>query len=491
MPVYRKYGTVAIQPTYSTKSAMYKRLRIYYLYVALPFVLLLLGAAVYFDAIKKTIVSNPHPQINYAIFVIIVLGGILIIRSVFRLMHEAKALSEFSAAVRDGTDLATLQSMAINYDGDIAYVLRMIAASGGRNITHQEQAAIEHELEKAGSRLNGRNALPQFLTGLLVGMGLLGTFIGLLSTLNDISALIGSFADIDMVKANPIDVFRNMIERMKAPMQSMGIAFSASLFGLLGSIILGLMMVGIRRCLGDILSLLGSEVAQHIEFALSHEGFAYSKTALKQGLGQLWSGAGVTAADVIARPKRSDSGSPVAAGSAAGPVAAGSAAAASATGASVTAGAPSDQLTAKDVAADQVADEHQRARNRMGPTGDDGEDTRILLRIEDRLAESARLQFRALTGELDDFNKQRGDMLRALAENSEASTNFRGELQRVGRQLGTILGIMEKGNSEVLAQLSELMVRTGDESAETRKLMNIQIDQQRRLNEILTENIGK
>ena len=52
---------------------MYKRLRIYYFYVALPFVLLLLGAAVYFDAIKKTIVSNPHPQINYAIFVIIVL----------------------------------------------------------------------------------------------------------------------------------------------------------------------------------------------------------------------------------------------------------------------------------------------------------------------------------------------------------------------------------------------------------------------------------
>jgi hypothetical protein len=461
---------------------MYKRLRIYYLYVALPFVLLLLGAAVYFDAIKKTIVSNPHPQINYAIFVIILLGGVLIIRSVFRLMHEAKALSEFSAAVRDGTDLATLQSMAINYDGDIAYVLRMIAASGGRSITHQEQAAIEHELEKASSRLYGRNALPQFLSGLLVGMGLLGTFIGLLSTLNDISALIGSFADIDMGKANPIDVFRNMIERMKAPMQSMGIAFSASLFGLLGSIILGLMMVGIRRCLGDILSLLGSEVAQHIEFALAHEGFAYSKTALKQGLGQLRPGAGVTAADVIARPKGPADGSPVLP-SAAAP--------ATTTGASVAEGMPPGQLIAMDVAAGQETDDRQRARGRMELAGDEGEGVRVLLRIEDRLAESARLQLRALTGELDDFNKQRGDMLRALAENTEASTNFRGELQRVGRQLGTILGLMEKGNGELMAQLSELMVRTGDESAETRKLMNIQIDQQRRLNEILAENTRK
>ncbi len=283
---------------------MYKRLRIYYLYVALPFVLLLLGAAIYFDAIKKTIVSNPHPQINYAIFVIILVGGILIIRSVFRLMNEARALSEFSAAVRGGADLAKLQGMAINFDGDIAYVLRMIAASSGRSITAQEQAAIEHELDKAASRMYGRNALPQFLTGLLVGMGLLGTFIGLLSTLNDISALIASFADIDMGKANPIDVFRNMIQRMKAPMQSMGIAFSASLFGLLGSIILGMMMVGIRRCLGDILSLLGSEVAQHIEFALAHDGFAYSKTALKAGLGQPRAAGGITAADVIARSTR-------------------------------------------------------------------------------------------------------------------------------------------------------------------------------------------
>lgn len=460
---------------------MYKRLRIYYLYVALPFVLLLLGAAVYFDAIKKTIVSNPHPQINYAIFVIILVGGILIIRSVFRLMNEARALSEFSAAVRGGADLAKLQGMAINYDGDIAYVLRMIAASSGRSITAQEQAAIEHELDKASSRMYGRNALPQFLTGLLVGMGLLGTFIGLLSTLNDISALIASFADIDMGKANPIDVFRNMIQRMKAPMQSMGIAFSASLFGLLGSIILGMMMVGIRRCLGDILSLLGSEVAQHIEFALAHDGFAYSKTALKAGLGQPRAAGGITAADVIARSARTGEGTsgPGTGTAQPGPAGQGAASPAAAAAAPALAEAAAD------------TEERQRRKAALEIAGDEGESVRVLMRIEDRLAESARLQMRALTAEIDDFNKQRGDMLRALAENTEASTNFRGELQRVGRQLSTILGLMEKGNGELMAQLLELMVRTGDESAETRKLMNIQIDQQRRLNEILAENTRK
>ena len=466
---------------------MYKRLRIYYLYVALPFLLLLLGAAIYFDAIKKTIVSNPHPQINYAIFVIILIGGVLIIRSVFRLMNEARALAEFSEAVRGGADRAKLQSLAINYDGDIAYVLRMIAASSGRAISAQEQAAIEHELDKASSRMYGRNALPQFLTGLLVGMGLLGTFIGLLSTLTDISTLISSFADIDMGKANPVDVFRNMIQRMRAPMQSMGIAFSASLFGLLGSIILGMMMVGIRRCLGDILSLLGSEVAQHIEFALANEGgFAYSKTALKQGFGKPRAAPTIAAADVVARPPRpAEEGAAAAAGAA--PAAKAGAGAPGAIPTPAAAAAPASPARAAVAELLAEAEESQKRRAALEVSGDEGEGVRILARIEDRLAESARLQLRALTAEIDDFTKQRGDMLRALAENTEAATNFRGELQRVGRQLGTILGLMEKGNGELMAQLSEMMVRGADESAETRKLLAALIEQQRMISEALIE----
>ncbi|MBI2308479.1 MAG: hypothetical protein HYU78_14395 [Rhodocyclales bacterium] len=441
---------------------MLKRLRIYYFYVALPFVALLSGAAFYYDLIARTIVSNPHPQINYAIFAIILLGGFLILHSISRQMQEARALSQYSEAVRAGADPAALQEMAINFDADIAYVLRMLAASGGRAITHQEQIAIEHELEKASTRLNSRMALPQFLSGLLVGMGLLGTFIGLLATLNDIAALISSFADIDMAKANPIDVFRTMIERMKAPMQSMGIAFSASLFGLLGSIILGLMMVGIRRCLGDILSLLGSEVAQHIEFALAAEGFAYSKGALAQGRGRHREG-GAAAIDLLARAALPTMENP-----------------ANALSDGAVTPTEKPQLGAPTGDAEDSGGNEASRRDRAQLLAESGgEELRVLLRIEDRLAETARLQLRTLNAEVDDFQKQRGDMLRSISEHTEAVGNFRNELQRVGRQLGTITGIMEKGNTEVLAQLSELMVRMSDDSAEIRKLMIIQIEDQR------------
>lgn len=453
---------------------MLKQLKMYYVLVTLPFAILLVGSALFFGAIKSTIVRNPHPQINFAIFIIILVGGTLIILSVHRMMREAKILLEFSNAIRANTDLATLQDMAINYDGDISYVLRMIAASGGRTISHQEQAAIEHELTKASTRLTRRNALPQYLTGLLVGMGLLGTFIGLLATLNDISALIGSFADLDMSTANPIEVFRNMIERMKAPMLSMGIAFSASLFGLLGSIVLGLMMVGIRRFQGDILSLLGSEVAQHIEFALANDGFTYSKGALKLGIGQSRD-ATVSARDVVARPTQ--------------PI-----------GMNITTAAVSDNAATADTSSepDQIATNGAATSDESIETTNTnlvgnkttagmhtGDEARILTRIEERLAESTRLQQRTLSTEIDDFQKQRGDMLRTLTEQTEANNNFRGELQRLGRQLGTILGIMEKGNGEVLTQMSELIVRMAGDSTETHKLLILQIEEQQKLNETL------
>jgi hypothetical protein len=482
---------------------MLKQLKIYYLYVMFPYVLLLLGSVVFFDAIKGTIAKNPHPQINYTIFCVIIVGGLLIIRSVYFLSKEAKALAAFSEAIRAEADIATLQEMAIKFQGAIAYVLRMLAASGGRSISQQEQTAIEHELATAHTRLTRGNALPQYLSGLLVGMGLLGTFIGLLATLNDIALLIGSFADLDMSTANPLDVFRNMIEKMKAPMASMGIAFSASLFGLLGSIILGLMMVSLRRFQGDILSLLGSEVAQHVEFALAHGGFTYSKGALKLGLDKL----GIPSDaphHVMVRPTR-----PIDLKTGESPQTEDSPQAGEADGSlpetsgrqSLTAdlsaahrvsqpspSAPRGSSVLPDIQA-ELGEESvdQEEKRRTSDFDFEGLDShlRVLLRIEERLADSARTDYRALYGALDDFQKQRGDMLRTLAEQTEASNNFRGELQRVGRQLGTIMDMMEKSNTNVSEQVSELTIRLSGDFTESHRIMLMQTEELRKLSEKL------
>jgi len=516
---------------------MFKQLKIYYVLVTMPFALLLIGSAVFFEAITITITRNPHPQINYAIFVIILVGGVLVTLSAHRLVSEAKTLKAYSEAVRTSTDWAALQKMTSSYSGDISYLLQMLATSGGRSISHQEQAAIEHEHTAARNHLTRRNALPQYLTGLLVGMGLLGTFIGLLATLSDISALISSFADLDMNNVSPIEVFRVMIERMKAPMQSMGIAFSASMFGLLGSIILGLMMVGIRRLQSDIFSVLGSEVARHIEIALSQEGVSLEHGSVhsgdesrvllriedrlaeaarlqqrtlaaemddfkKQRAEMLRTLTEQTDASNSFRSELQQLGRQL--GTLVNIMEKGN-------------GEICAQLAELTVHLAADAKESQKLVNAVEKSngeiftqlaeltvqmiGDAKQSHRLLAmqvdeqkslretldsyKIEERLAETSRLQQRALTVEIDDFQKQRADMLRTLAEQTEASNSFRSELQQLGRQLGDIFNNMEKGNDEIFTQISELMLHRAADAKESHKLLAMQVNEQKRLRDSL------
>jgi len=121
---------------------MFKNLKLYYVVVSLPFILLLTGSAVFHNAISSSLIRLPHPPINYAIFCIIIFGGILILLSVHKLMHEAKTIVGYSNAIHANTDAATLQKMDDSYSGDIAYLLKMVTASSGRSISHMEQTSI-------------------------------------------------------------------------------------------------------------------------------------------------------------------------------------------------------------------------------------------------------------------------------------------------------------------------------------------------------------
>jgi septation ring formation regulator EzrA len=474
---------------------MLKKLKIYYIFVSLPFVMLLIGSAVFFDAIKSTISRNPHPQINYTIFVIILVGGVIILFNARRLMREAKTLADFSRAIHAKSDLATLRERTNAYSGDLACITQMVASSGDRSISHQEQAALEHELANVRSRLNRRNALPQYLTGLLVGMGLLGTFIGLLATLNDISILITSFADLDMAAVNPIEVFSTMITRMKAPMQSMAIAFSASMFGLLGSIILGLMMVGLRRLQNDIFAVLSSEVARHIETALSFESLSFKGRDLAAGAGDLSTEILLRIEERLAEAGRLRQ----------------RALSAEIDDFKKQRGDMLRALTEQTEANNGFRGELRQLGSQLGAVfnfleKENGEtstriselavnlagdarkthkllamqveeqkglkDTLDSYNIEERLAETARLQQRALSAEIDDFKKQRGDMLRALTEQTEASNNFHAELQQLGGQLGVISNFVEQGSGELANRISELTVHVAADARQSHILLN-------------------
>jgi hypothetical protein len=90
-------------------------------------------------------------------------------------------------------------------------------------------------LDSVGSRLDEARDTSRYLIGLLVFLGLLGTFWGLLETINSVGHTIGSL----QTGGDNLGGLEDLIRGLKAPLSGMGTAFSSSLFGLAGSLILG------------------------------------------------------------------------------------------------------------------------------------------------------------------------------------------------------------------------------------------------------------
>ena len=87
------------------------------------------------------------------------------------------------------------------------------------------------------SRLDENRDIIRYIIGLLVFLGLLGTFWGLLQTISSVSSVIQS---LEMsVNENNSNFFDKIIKGLSAPMEGMSTAFSSSLFGLGTSLILG------------------------------------------------------------------------------------------------------------------------------------------------------------------------------------------------------------------------------------------------------------
>ena len=91
-------------------------------------------------------------------------------------------------------------------------------------------------LDGIASRLDESRELSRYMTGLLIFLGLLGTFWGLLKTIGSISDVIGSMS----VGSGDLNaLFEQLKSGLARPLAGMGTAFSASMFGLAGALVLG------------------------------------------------------------------------------------------------------------------------------------------------------------------------------------------------------------------------------------------------------------
>jgi hypothetical protein len=97
-------------------------------------------------------------------------------------------------------------------------------------------SSMRSMLDSIANRLDESRDITRYLVGLLVFLGLLGTFWGLLATIGSIGDTIRS---LDPGSGSTEDVLDSLKSGLAAPLEGMGTAFSSSLFGLAGSLVVG------------------------------------------------------------------------------------------------------------------------------------------------------------------------------------------------------------------------------------------------------------
>jgi hypothetical protein len=165
-----------------------------------------------------------NPFINSLIVVVAATGVFLSFRQIMRLFPEIKWVN----SMQDGTMARVRQPVLL------APVANMLRDRLGEAVI--TPASMRSILDSVGNRLDEAKDTSRYLTGLLVFLGLLGTFYGLLETVTHVAATIQA---LDTSTGDSASLFGNLKQGLAAPLSGMGTAFSASLLGLSGSLILG------------------------------------------------------------------------------------------------------------------------------------------------------------------------------------------------------------------------------------------------------------
>lgn len=180
-------------------------------------------AAILYRQIHEAFVANPG--LNGLIVGVLGVGVLLVFTHVLRLRPEVRWVNSLRAtgdAEKVGRDPVLLAPMR--------------ALIGRRQEMALSTTSLRSILDSIATRLDESRDTSRYLIGLLVFLGLLGTFWGLLGTIGSINQVIQS---LDPGTGGTEDVLSTLKTGLSAPLDGMGTAFSSSLFGLAGSLVLG------------------------------------------------------------------------------------------------------------------------------------------------------------------------------------------------------------------------------------------------------------
>jgi hypothetical protein len=166
-----------------------------------------------------------NPGLNALIVGVMLIGIALAFRQVGRLFREINWVNGFRLA-----------DPGLAVDRPPVLLAPMAALLGDRigrmAISSQVMRGI---LDSIAARLDEARDLSRYMTGLLIFLGLLGTFWGLIDTVSSVGKVLEGLK----VGGDAGAIFDALKEGLAAPLSGMGISFSSSLFGLAGSLVLG------------------------------------------------------------------------------------------------------------------------------------------------------------------------------------------------------------------------------------------------------------
>ena len=178
----------------------------------------------YFE--KLNIFFKTNPTINSIIIIVLISGVIFILRQFYQVRNDLVWMNNL-------VNTNKRAKTSIKSPTFLKYLDYVIKRNSGKLIF--SQSALKAIMESLEGRIVEIREISRYIIGLTIFLGLLGTFWGLLETINSVSLTVKNL-DFSSDTKKLFDLLKQGLEQ---PLGGMGTAFSSSLFGLSGSLILG------------------------------------------------------------------------------------------------------------------------------------------------------------------------------------------------------------------------------------------------------------
>lgn len=209
----------------------------YFLRMSLGLLVLVVTGVLFAPSLKTIFFSNPGLN---ALIIFFTLSGILFaFYQLYRLKNDGEILEDLK---QNQWNAASLQQAV--------FLEPFITLFQQKNVDLTPSLA-KRLGDSLADRLENERVFPRYLIGLLVFLGLLGTFWGLSQTISSIASLIQNMPSDE---GNSAHFFTLLKESLQSPLVGMGTAFSSSLFGLGGSLLIGFLELQVGHAYGRFLN---------------------------------------------------------------------------------------------------------------------------------------------------------------------------------------------------------------------------------------------